>query len=533
VIAATRAAPIVFVRPARIGIMCATQPARMQYGFLIDHRRCIGCHACTVACKSENDVPVGSFRTWVKYQEKGRFPAIKRHFAVLRCNHCSNAPCVTICPVNALSKRADGIVDLDRDACIGCRACMQGCPYDAIYLNEDSGAAEKCHFCAHRVEKGLEPACVVVCPENAIIAGDVHDKSSRIGKMLAEFQGETLQRRLEQKTGPNVHYLGIEPTLLQPGAAERPDTYLWSERPPHKLEEWPDELPLVPDTRTVLDAGHKVEWGWHVAAYLVTKGIAAGAALIAPFAAYLGLEGFASDWLPEVLALVFLVATTALLVHDLARPMLFFRLMTRPNTKSWLVKGGWVLTAFGASVTATIALRWFGAISAAEWLRWVDAVLGLGVAGYTAFLFRQCEGRDLWQGKLLLPHLIVQAVLCGSAALLPFSTDARELALLLTAALVAHGAFMLGEARMSHATDNARQAAAFLPVARIGFLRRPFALANVLGVAVPTLLVALSSFAAVTPHAMALYVLASLLALVGLYLYEAVFVRAGQLPPLS
>jgi Ni/Fe-hydrogenase subunit HybB-like protein len=157
----------------------------------------------------------------------------------------------------------------------------------------------------------------------------------------------------------------------------------------------------------------------------------------------------------------------------------------------------------------------------------------LGVAGYTAFLFRQCEGRDLWQGKLLLPHLIVQAVLCGSAALLPFSTDARELALLLTAALVAHGAFMLGEARMSHATDNARQAAAFLPVARIGFLRRPFALANVLGVAVPTLLVALSSFAAVTPHAMALYVLASLLALVGLYLYEAVFVRAGQLPPLS
>ena len=98
----------------------------MQYGFLIDHYRCIGCHACTVACKSENDVPVSNFRTWVKYQEKGRFPAIKRHFAVLRCNHCSKPPCVEICPVNALSKRKDGIVDLDRDACIGCRACMQG-----------------------------------------------------------------------------------------------------------------------------------------------------------------------------------------------------------------------------------------------------------------------------------------------------------------------------------------------------------------------------------------------------------------------
>ena len=136
----------------------------MQYGFVIDHRKCIGCHACTVACKSENDVPVGSFRTWVKYTEIGTFPTIKRHFAVLRCNQCTNAPCVTICPVTALDKRPDGIVDLDRDACIGCKACMQACPYDAIYLNEDTGGAEKCHYCAHRVEQGLKPACEIVCP---------------------------------------------------------------------------------------------------------------------------------------------------------------------------------------------------------------------------------------------------------------------------------------------------------------------------------------------------------------------------------
>jgi Fe-S-cluster-containing dehydrogenase component len=109
----------------------------MKYGFVIDHDRCIGCHACTVACKAENGVPVGDFRTWVKYTEKGTFPEVRRHFAVLRCNHCTKAPCVTICPVNALEKRKDGIVDIDRDACIGCRACMQACPYDAIYLNED------------------------------------------------------------------------------------------------------------------------------------------------------------------------------------------------------------------------------------------------------------------------------------------------------------------------------------------------------------------------------------------------------------
>ncbi|MCA9310218.1 MAG: 4Fe-4S dicluster domain-containing protein, partial [Phycisphaerales bacterium] len=144
----------------------------MQYGFVIDHDLCIGCHACTVACKAENDVPVAAFRTSVKYVEEGRFPAIKRHFLVQRCNHCSDAPCVKICPVNALEKRADGIVDIDRDACIGCRACMQACPYDAIYIDPETHTAAKCHYCAHRVDVGLEPACVVVCPEHAIIAGD-------------------------------------------------------------------------------------------------------------------------------------------------------------------------------------------------------------------------------------------------------------------------------------------------------------------------------------------------------------------------
>jgi len=505
----------------------------MQYGFLIDHRRCIGCHACTVACKAENDVPVGSFRTWVKYQEKGKFPAIKRHFAVLRCNHCTNAPCVTICPVSALSKRKDGIVDLDRDACIGCRACMQGCPYDSIYLNEDSGAAEKCHFCAHRVEKGLEPACVVVCPEGAIIAGDVHDKTSRIATMIDEFQGSTLQRRLEQKTGPNVHYLGIEPTMLQPGLAERPETYLWSDRPPHKLEPWPAEIATAPDNRVVLDAGHKVEWGWHVAAYLVTKGIAAGAALVSPFAAQLGFEGIVRDYVPEILALVFLIATTALLVHDLARPMLFFRLLTRPNTQSWLVKGGWVLTAFGLTVTATMALRFFGMDAAADAMRWVNAAVGLGVAGYTAFLFKQCEGRDLWQGNLVLPHLLVQAGLCGVAALVPFSGASKELALWLAGSLVVHSLFMVLELRQKHTTENARQAAAFLPIATLGPIKRPFALANVIGVALPAALIALASFGGFAEFASPLFLVASLCALAGLFFYESAFVRAGQLPPLS
>jgi Fe-S-cluster-containing dehydrogenase component/formate-dependent nitrite reductase membrane component NrfD len=500
----------------------------MQYGFLIDHRRCIGCHACTVACKAENDVPVASFRTWVKYEEKGRFPAIKRHFAVLRCNHCTKAPCVTICPVNALEKRKDGIVDLDRDACIGCRACMQGCPYDAIYLNEDTGSAEKCHFCAHRVEKQLEPACVIVCPESAIVAGDLHDPTSRIAQMVA--MNPTLQRRTEQGTGPNVHYLGVEPTMLKPGRAERPETYIWSDRPPHKRDEWPEEVATDSDVRTVLDAGHKVEWGWHVAAYLVTKGIAAGAAILAPFAAALGLGGFAGDYLPELLALVFTLVTTFLLVHDLARPMLFFRLLTRPNTRSWLVKGGWVLSAFGATTFAILAARFFELDAAADALRWVNVPLGLATAGYTAFLFQQCEGRDLWQGSLVLPHLLVQALLCGAVAFAPFSDTPAQLALIAVAAALLHAAFAVAERMKSHPTENARQGAGFLGTIAIHGVPRAFQSSLVVGAILPAAL-AMAWWALALP--VGVLVAVALCAFAGLYLYEAAFVRAGQLPPLS
>ncbi|MGH2859190.1 MAG: 4Fe-4S binding protein, partial [Solirubrobacteraceae bacterium] len=105
-----------------------------RFGFVIDQRACIGCHACTVACKEEHGVELGVFRTWVKYIEQGAFPDTRRYFSVLRCNQCTDAPCVQICPVTALFKREDGIVDFDPERCIGCKACLQACPYDALYI---------------------------------------------------------------------------------------------------------------------------------------------------------------------------------------------------------------------------------------------------------------------------------------------------------------------------------------------------------------------------------------------------------------
>ncbi|MHC4991048.1 MAG: 4Fe-4S dicluster domain-containing protein [Planctomycetota bacterium] len=490
----------------------------MQYGFVIDHDSCIGCHACTVACKAENDVPVGAFRTWVKYLEQGTFPDVKRHFLVQRCNHCSDAPCVTICPVNALEKRADGIVDIDRDACIGCRACMQACPYDAIYLNEDHGAVEKCHFCAHRVEQGLEPACAVVCPVDAIIAGDLDDPGSRAAGIVRDH--ETVVRRPEQGTRPNVHYKGAAPLALQPGAAMRPPTYLWSDRPAKKPEAWPISLPLAPDSAVVLDTDHRVEWGSHISAYLVTKGVAGGVAMLAPFGAKLGLTGVGLRWMPEVIALVFTIVTLFLLVHDLARPMLFYRLLTRPNWKSWLVKGGVVLGAFAAVVSAILAARATGFEGAADALRWVAAPLGAGVAGYTAFLFAQCKGRDLWESGMLLPHLLVQALLCGSACLLQYATDSLPLKVILAISVLVHGGLALAERFRPHETDNARQAAGFLGTVRFG-PSLAFRDGLILGVGVALVMIVFAPAWALFP------------ALIGLALYEHAFVRAGQLPPLS
>jgi Fe-S-cluster-containing dehydrogenase component len=199
-----------------------------NFGFVIDNRKCIGCHACSTACKSENEVPLGVYRTWVKYVETGSYPNTQRHFQVTRCNHCANPPCVRICPVTAMYQRSDGIVEFDPEVCIGCKACMQACPYDAIYIDPESGTAAKCHYCSHRTELGLEPACVVVCPEHAIIAGDMDDPASEISYVLATH--DVTVRKPEQGTAPKLFYIDGNDWAMHPTATERtPQTFMFAD----------------------------------------------------------------------------------------------------------------------------------------------------------------------------------------------------------------------------------------------------------------------------------------------------------------
>ncbi|MBV9282922.1 MAG: polysulfide reductase NrfD, partial [Chloroflexi bacterium] len=386
----------------------------MRYGFVIDQRKCIGCHACTVACKQENGVALGNFRTWVKYTEKGTFPHVTRSFLVERCVHCDAAPCVQICPVEALWRRDDGIVDFSGERCIGCKSCMAACPYDAIYLDPDTHTIGKCNYCAHRVDVGLQPACVNVCPVEAIITGDLDDPRSRISQLLS--QEPATVRRPEKGTQPKLFYLGADDAAVNPEATSERHSYMWAESDPTKPIRIADALGYVPSGMVQRDyaIAHQRPWGWPVSAYLWTKSVAAGAFLVAAFLFLLGGAASSHSLLTvaaPIISLVFLGLTNALLVLDLERPERFWRVMLWPHWSSWLVKGAYILAAYGALLTLSLITGVAGSSGLFRLLAWPGGALAVAAAGYTAFLLAQARGRDLWQSPLLPPHLVVQAAL--------------------------------------------------------------------------------------------------------------------------
>lgn len=183
-----------------------------RYGMMIDLRRCIGCQACTVSCSVENQMPPGQFRTTVRqYQVINNANQEVTNVVLPRlCNHCDNPPCVPVCPVQATFQRKDGIVVVDNKKCVGCAYCVQACPYEARFINHETGTADKCTFCVHRLEAGLLPGCVESCVGGARIIGDMKDPDSEISKMLVEFKDQIKVLKPEQGTIPQVFYIGLD-----------------------------------------------------------------------------------------------------------------------------------------------------------------------------------------------------------------------------------------------------------------------------------------------------------------------------------
>lgn len=176
-----------------------------RYGMTIDTRLCVGCMDCVAACKTENALPEGSDRDWIAYESVGTFPTLHMEIRSERCNHCDNPPCVTCCPTGASHVDPLGqVVIVTSGACIGCKACLGACPYDARYVHPD-GYADKCTFCAHRVRDGLDPACVAVCPTRCFVFGDLDDPRSRISVTLWSRRAHTLLPAAG--TQPRIFYL--------------------------------------------------------------------------------------------------------------------------------------------------------------------------------------------------------------------------------------------------------------------------------------------------------------------------------------
>ena len=561
-----------------------------NYGFLIDQSKCIGCHACSTACKSENQVPLGVNRTWVKYVETGAYPDVRRRFQVTRCNHCANPPCVRICPVTAMYQRDDGIVEFDPSICIGCKSCMQACPYDSIYLDPETNTAAKCTFCAHRLDVGLEPACVVVCPEHAILAGDLNDPASEIARILASAQATV--RKPEQGTGPKLFYINGNDWSLHPSAAQTHDSYMWADKITEQnvsayalpvLQPTSEYVGYAGEARnsrslatgkksksgtpirtpqpqgqpmngpiqfggrvaehmvqTAYNAQHRIQWHWELPLYLVTKNIAGGLFMLLSLGAGLGMFTFdAVTFLAAgFTAMVFMLITTILLIKDLSQPKRFLSILLRPQWKSWVARGAYIMVTF----TAVAGVWWLieGAaqvgILPAETVAtvrpiaaWIVFPFALGVVIYTAFLLGQAEGRDMWQNNLLPFQLFAQSMMVASGVFfvlnlfVNFPGDLREILSILFPASIAVNLLVTFAGKLnSFPTDTAMLASREMTHGK--FRNHYWWGGIVLGHVIPLAL--MIAFAPALP-------LAVLATMVGLFFYEYAFVMAPQHIPNS
>jgi tetrathionate reductase subunit B len=209
-----------------------------RYAMAFDLERCTGCHACSVACKVENEVPFGHFRTKVYYQDHGRFPKVHRSFLPVVCMQCADAPCMTACPTGSIRRGEDGIVRVDQGTCDANAACVSACPYGALYVDPVHQVADKCDFCSHRLEAGLEPACVETCPGETIVFGDANDPASKISRFLERHRDELEVLKREKGTNPQVFYRGDARSMeakVPEGRNHDPASYeieTWSQRAP-------------------------------------------------------------------------------------------------------------------------------------------------------------------------------------------------------------------------------------------------------------------------------------------------------------
>ncbi|MCL4182396.1 MAG: 4Fe-4S dicluster domain-containing protein [Burkholderiaceae bacterium] len=391
-----------------------------RYAMALDTVTCIGCNACTLACKVENASPSGIWMAPVVEREFGEYPAVRKAFLPLLCNHCEDAPCVKACPTGAIKRRDDGIVLIDPDVCCGSGACVIACPYGAIsyYGHQDplktpyekarvsrhqTGVAQKCTFCAPRLDRGLEPACVEACPTGARIFGDLEDPQSPVSRVLADRESVPLGSPVP--TGASVRYLtdGVKRAggSVQDIALKFRPQKAW--RFVQVLQFW------------LLGAG---------------AGVYALSRYLAPDALLFGLD------LGAALALILVAGTNLMLTSHLGKPARFLNALRNWRT-SWIARGAIADFVFLGAVGVQL-------LPMSQPWRTSSTILalvsGLIVIAYPGLSMRAFDSVPAWRGWRLPAEALAEAAMSGAALVGLFVGWNEEVLLaLLAAALIRMG----------------------------------------------------------------------------------------------
>ena len=439
---------------------------------------------------------------------------------------------------------------------------MQACPYDALYIDPETHTAAKCNYCAHRVDVGLQPACVNVCPTQAIVSGDLSDPNSQISQLRSRQQ--VTARKAEKGTEPALFYIEGDVASLDPNATALSTESMWGNQSAgvghfanhseHALDQLGKLLSLgeksetldpnaigkaqqvvnslAPGTRRAYDAPQKgVLWGWQVTGYLWTKSISAGVILVMLLPQILRLVNVSRsiELVSLIFSLIFLGLTGGLLVWDLDQPKRFLNVLLRPQWRSWLVRGAYIITAFSALLMlygVTVVMNWELAIlPIVQMLLFAFAAL---TAIYTAFLFAQAKGRDFWQSPMLALHMLNHALIAGAATMAIWSLGSesewgRFLAWFLMAVLVVNLLSTLAELTITHPSESAARVAHSITH---GKYRNWFWAGTILcGSLLPLAVLMLAPMAWIP--------LAGALSLIGVFVAQHIWVRAPQQIPLS
>lgn len=401
--------------------MSEAQQHTPRWGMVVDLNRCVGCQTCTIACKHANDTPPGVQWRQVLDVEQGTFPDVQREFLVTGCQHCAEPPCVPVCPTGATRQRADGLVTMDYDTCIGCAYCAVACPYQARTIVHDRewfygeetrqektvdheerlGVAQKCTFCMERLDEGLEagyvpgldleytPACSASCIASAIHFGDYNDLNSNVSQLVAE--NAVFQMHEHLGTDPQIKYLYETPSV------------------PGRENNEPDEEAMA-DPSNPLVGKLQTFWDLRAAMNFMVGGMGSGLAFLVMLLHFQGMMETQAVLQMYALAGVLMAVGLFFVFLKIGRKLRFLYVLLRPQS-SWMTRETWFVALFYPALFAV----WFWPQA---WLHGVVGMAGLGFLICQARILHKGVGIPAWRAPLVPWLLFFTGLLEGSALLL-------------------------------------------------------------------------------------------------------------------